>query len=340
MAGKTLRRRKRRTSDSDVDGFVEEQKEPGFDKIISTGSTLLDLSISGKRIRGGGVPPGIIVEIFGPSGAGKTALLSEIAASIQVNSGQVKFLDPEARLDKQYSKIYGLDLKEEDYERPDTVSQMFDIIWNWEPENNNVINCIAADSLAALSTEMELEDGDKFGMRRAKEFSEGLRKTCRIIANNDWIIACSNQEREGKSGTVTPGGKGIPFYASLRIRIKPSDPSSKLTRNRKIGAKNVEKVIGIQSLAQVIKSSVDEPFRQCPIYITFGHGIDDIRGNLQWYKDMTGDTTYYGRYKIIEKAILNVEECELEEELREKVIDLWMEIEKRFSVKRKRKRRF
>jgi hypothetical protein len=33
--------------------------------VISTGSTLLDLAISGNRIHGGGLPGGIMVEIFG-----------------------------------------------------------------------------------------------------------------------------------------------------------------------------------------------------------------------------------------------------------------------------------
>ena len=34
-------------------------------KTVSTGSTLLDLTISGRRRREGGIPGGIIVEIFG-----------------------------------------------------------------------------------------------------------------------------------------------------------------------------------------------------------------------------------------------------------------------------------
>ena len=34
--------------------------------MVSTGSTLLDLAISGGRVRGGGIPGGIMVEIFGP----------------------------------------------------------------------------------------------------------------------------------------------------------------------------------------------------------------------------------------------------------------------------------
>jgi len=53
-------------------------KKPEYDgdfgQCISTGSTLLDLAISGGRIRGGGLPGGILVEVFGPSGVGKTVL--------------------------------------------------------------------------------------------------------------------------------------------------------------------------------------------------------------------------------------------------------------------------
>ena len=37
-------------------------------KLVSTGSTLLDLAISGGTYDEGGLPGGILVEIFGPSG--------------------------------------------------------------------------------------------------------------------------------------------------------------------------------------------------------------------------------------------------------------------------------
>ena len=63
-------------------------------QIISTGSTLLDLEISGGRVRGGGLPSGILIEVFGPSSSGKTVLLCEIAGAIQRQNGQVMFNDP------------------------------------------------------------------------------------------------------------------------------------------------------------------------------------------------------------------------------------------------------
>ena len=50
----------------------KKQMEGNTETMISTGSTLLDLAISGTRVRGGGLPGGILVEIFGPAGSGKT----------------------------------------------------------------------------------------------------------------------------------------------------------------------------------------------------------------------------------------------------------------------------
>lgn len=320
---------------------VEKRKVISVKKVLSTGSTLLDQAISGNRKRGGGVPGGIIMEVFGPPGAGKTAILAELCASAQAKKGDVKFLDPEGRLDKEYCRIYGMNLSDEDYKRPDLVSDVFKEIWKWEPESNDVINIIATDSLAALSTEMEMEDKDGYGMRRAREFSEGLRKTARIIANNNWLIACSNQIREGPKGEVTPGGKGIPFYSSLRIRIYEKQ---KITVEKKVGSKNrlIQKVIGIHSNCYIKKSTVDDPYREVPVYIVFGYGIDDVRGNLQWYKDMTGDTRYDcidKSYVSMSKAIEFVEaEC-LQNHIKERVIDLWEEIENKFATNRKPKER-
>ena len=316
------------------------KKDFDFKKMISTGSTLLDLAISGGRCRNGGIPGGIITEIFGPSGSGKTSILSEIGASVQQRDGEVMFLDPEARLDQEYARIYQIQLAAKNYYRPNTVTEVFEKIFSWQPDNNEAINLIATDSLAALSTELELEKGDKMGMRRAKEFSEGLRKTARIIANNNWIIGCTNQVRDGAYGETTPGGQAIPFYSSLRIRVAQQD---KVIRSTKISNKEVKKVIGIKSTCFIKKSTVDDPYREADIYIVFGYGIDDIRGNLQYMKDMKGNTVYDcidGKtYQSIDKAIAYIEDNNLETKLRDNVINLWNEIEEKFKTNRQKKDR-
>ena len=333
-----------------VDEVIEEIKSPKSKKevkdlkqVISTGSTLLDLIISGKKVRGGGIPGGIIVEIFGPSGAGKTALLVEIAGDAQRQGGESRFDDPEARLDKEYSRIYGLELEKENYNRPDTVKEMFKGLWEWNPKDNTKINVSCEDSLAALSTEMEMEEEDKMGMKRAKDFSEGLRKTARIIANNNWLIVCSNQEREGKNGITTPGGQAIPYYSSVRMRIAPEFMGAKIDKKKKIAGKEVKKIIGIRSKITIKKNSIDEPFRECNISIIFGYGIDDIRENLQYIKNHTEAKTYIcpdGKgIMSLEGAIAHVEENNLEAQLKEQTIDLWYEIQEFMAVERKTKER-
>jgi len=321
--------------------FVKENKL-NYENYVSTGSTLLDLAVSGGRTEHGGIPGGIIVEIYGPPGSGKTAILAEVCASSQARGGAIRFLDPEGRLDQEYSRIYGMDLPKEDYFRPDTVTEMFSIIKNWKPENKNnkAINVIAADSLAALSTELEMEDKDAYGMRRAKEFSEGLRKTTRIIANNNWLIICSNQIREGQWGKVTPGGKAIPFYSSLRIEV---DQIGKVDQEINIEGKKVKRSIGIKSKFCVKKSTVDSPYRECDIFIIFGYGIDDIRTNLNYIKSVTGETKYDvfdGKYfKSMEKAILHIEKNKLEKNLKNKTIEMWRQLESYFKSDRKPKQR-
>jgi len=316
-----------------------------FDTVISTGCTLLDLAISGGRVRGGGVPKGILLEIYGPSGVGKTAVLSELCADTLAKGGTVKFLDPEARLDREYMRIYGMKLETDHYFQPDTVNQVFDHVIDWNPPETppGAANIIATDSLAALSSELELsKGGDKRGQKIAKDFSQGLRKTCRLIKQKGFIMACSNQVRHGDTGEVTSGGKGIPFYASLRIRIGPPAQGKYLVATKTINGVAQSKTYGIQSLCTIKKSSVDDPYREAAIFIVFKHGIDDVRGNLVYLKQNTNADKYNAitkEFAYINPAIQYIEDNNLEQQLRDKVIDLWEEIEAQLKIERKPKRR-
>lgn len=329
--------------------FLTREIDPKL--VVSTGSTLLDLNISGKRRRGGGVPAGIVMEIFGPSGTGKTALAAEISTSIQIRGGVVRFEDPEARLDKEYATIYGVNLQDKfwDYGQPDTVTEMFQHLEDWKPDNIEVINGFVGDSIAALSTKMEMDEGDKMGMRRAKEFSQELRRWARLIQRNNYLVVFVNQIRQGQYGEESPGGQAIRFYSSLRIRVGPPrlgsrfiDKEKQLDIGKEGKKKKLKKPIGIKSTARVVKSSVDDPFRECDLYILFGYGIDDIRGNLQFIKEVTGDT----RYDVFDKKMVSIDQAckfiekhNLVKRLRNKTIDLWEEIESQFDLKRKPKTR-
>ena len=325
-----------------------EELDGNIKQMISTGSTLLDLAISGTRVTGGGIPGGILVEIFGPSGTGKTVLLCEIAGDIQRKRGKVMFYDPEARLNQQFAQLFDLELKEEEYHRPNTVTQLFQSLSEWDPESNKRINGIITDSLAALSTDMEMEnkEGDKMGMRRAKEFSEGLRKTCRILQEKNFLMVCSNQVRinvdAGPYGQkyVSPGGEALRFYSSLRLRMVGT---KKIHETIKVKGKEVKQVVGITTTVEVDKSSVDVPLRTAPLTILFDYGIDDIRENLIFVKKYTGSTVYTVNDRklsnALDSAIEMIEEEDLTNELKQQVIELWEEIQEKFKSNRKKKQR-
>ena len=310
--------------------------------VVSTGCTLLDLAILGGRVRGGGLPGGIMVELHGPSGCGKTALAVDIAASIQNKGGEADIADPESRLDKEYARIYGAEINKDNYWRPKTVTEIMDDFINWEVKNKKVLNVKICDSIAALCSELEMQEGgDKRGQAKAKELHAGCRKLATEIAKDYKAIIFTNHEMDGDYGKTTPGGKAVPYYASLRIRI---NQIKLVEETKKISSgKSIKKSIGVLSNCFVKKSSVDNAYRSAPLYMINGHGIDDVRGNLQWYKDMMKGTKYIAvdkEYKSMADAIRYIEKEDLEIDLREMVIDLWDEIEDKFRMKRKKKVRF
>lgn len=367
------KRRSKETQDivDTINAPIEEEKEYNFEQVVSTGSTWLDLAISGGVTRYGGVPGGIILEAFGKSGTGKTAILSELGASAQSQGGEVRFDDPEGRLNRTYTEIYGVKIDDDNYFRPDTVNEMFDDIQKWKPNDLSKINVSCSDSLAALSTEMEMEDIDKMGMKRANDFTSCLRKTARLIAKNNFLIACSNHEKKDhKTGRIySTGGKAPEFYATVRTRITPGYPTKTIIKTKTIYGKKQEKEVGIICNCKITKNSFDDPYREATFYIIFGYGIDDVRGNLVYIRD-NGEKPIKEKeekknknklnpkskklkkerkvpyicpdgqqFTSIDKAITHIEDNDLEDELKEQVVDLWNIIQNEFKTERKIKKR-
>lgn len=324
-----------------AEGLVLNENTP----VVSTGSLTLDLAISGCIFPKGGVPGGLLIEIFGPSGCGKTVMACQIAGNVAKQGGQIMFGDPEARLDTQFAKMFGLDVANIEYNMPDTVIEAFAPIHTWEPSPDEVIHGVFIDSLAALSTDLEMSGSDKMGMKRAKDFSEMLRKTCRRITNKKFLVVCSNQTRQnvdagpyGEQDTP-PGGKAVGFYASVRLKCSKA---TKIKVKKKVHGVEQERTIGTTTEVTVYKNSKDKPFRTASVTIIFDYGIDNIRDNLNFLKKYRGESVYMLEGKSIGKsrneAIDYIEENNLESILEQEVVETWREIEDAFSSKRKARR--
>lgn len=331
----------------------EEIEEESHLQQLPTGVTLLDLILCG------GIPLGRIINIVGDSSSGKTFLTLEILAYLCKLYGEnLKWYydDSEGGFSFDTKNMYGMEVIPEGQEPSGSIEKMganFNRQVNKLKEGEILVYVV--DSLDGLSSDAErkraqerqkaLDEGkdyDKgtYAMEKQKYLSEFFRLKAGEIKNKPVIFIVISQVRcnigvmFGEKYTVT-GGKAMEFYAWARLFLAQSEK-----------LKMKDRVIGACVKARTKKIKGKRPYREGYLDVFFDYGIDNIASNINY---LYGLKTPTGKEKKSEKVkwdglvytkkalISHIEENDLEDELANRVITKWEEIEQSISIKDKRK---
>jgi recombination protein RecA len=256
---------------------------------IPTGALSLDLALGI-----GGLPRGRIVEVYGPESSGKSTLAMHVVAEAQRNGGICAYIDAEHAMDPIYAKAIGVNVDDLLISQPDTGEQALEI--SDMLIRSGALDVLVIDSVAALTPRAELdgEMGDTHVGLQARLMSQALRKLTGTLSKSRTIALFINQLREKVgviygSPEITPGGRALKFYASIRIDIRRIEQ-----------IKDGAEIVGNRTRAKVVKNKCGAPFKQAEFDIMYGTGISregsllDVAVDLGFVKKSGAWFTYEG----------------------------------------------
>jgi RecA/RadA recombinase len=335
---------------------------------ISTGADVFDLTI------GGSYPYGL-VNLIGDTSSGKSFLAGEIIANAYHKFGKNKFDwfydNAETGYRFNSEKLYGFNILDDGFmgqsNRSNTIEDFERNIYRITKKKDPKIPFIyVLDSFDGISSEGEIkfrqkkikergknkenldedpEDNKKdkgsYNLAKQKENHAIFRTSIRELEENNILLVVISQVKEKIGITFgaklyRTGGKALDFYPHIICWLAEAQKYEKKGRP-----------VGVCVKVKATKTRNDKPFRTCLVDLVFDYGIDNISSNINFLFDLKTATKkdkqslkceWEGEEFSRDSLIKFIEDNNLEEELKEKVIEKWNAIEESISSKDRKSR--
>lgn len=231
---------------------------------------------------------------------GKSLICAHLCAETQKKGGVAIYLDTESAAAPDFWKALGVKLENLVYVRPFTIEEVFEyvegIISKVRASNKDRLVTIIVDSIAGATTEKEAESNhgvDGYNTAKALIIGKAMRRITDLISKQRILLVLTNQLRVNMNAMafgdkyITPGGKGVPFAASVRVRLASL---GKLKKD--------DDVIGVKCKATVVKNRMGPPYRTAEFEIFFDSGIQDRKSWLEFLKKHGQAKSGGGKYTI------------------------------------------
>lgn len=188
----------------------------------------------------GGIPRGVITEVFGDESVGKSTLCLQIVASAQAQGLRCLWADVEWSYTPNYAAVLGVDNSKLGLIRERFAEDMLDALE--EAADSGEWDLIILDSVGGILPRAEAEknaDGRTIGGQAGL-----IAKFCRkmvpaIKIHNVALVAINHSYIEvmgfSAGKILTSGGKKLRYHKSISIRLKPKVGVSVKVGDRKVG---------------------------------------------------------------------------------------------------------
>ncbi len=242
---------------------------------VRTGIPVIDLIV------GSGIPRGRFIEVIGDPATAKSVFGFIMSAAFQRAGGIAIYLDSEAKVDRPFAELFGVDFESLGYTASVNLDQAVQMIGRVaKTADPKVPTIIVWDSIAATPGAEELDDALEKGIesekaKRARFLSSAFRVVLAELAAKKVTLLGINQLRtkmdfrSGYTSLDSPGGRAIKYHAGLRLHFRSRQ------KIRNIASDVVE---GQKIEVEAVKNTVAPPFRKAVMNFRFDSGFEVYSG--------------------------------------------------------------